>query len=742
MLLKRLAHPSLRTRLLLLILLAVAPLLAVMLFNAAEQRAVGAAQAQADALRLARVSAKRHEQLIEGARQTLIVLSQLPAVRNHDMPACNVLFGDLLRQYPSYANLAALDLDGDVFCSAVSLTESVNAADRPWFQQMVRTRTFTIGDYQVGRITHKAVLTTAYPVTDEAGGLQGIVAISIDTAWLNQLVANPRLPTGSAFAVFDRGGTVLAHYPDPEAWVGQLMDQTPLFRVIQNQHGEGTVIAPGLDGQMRLFGIALLRTPEDAEAVYLAVGVPTAQAFAPVTRVLLRNLLMLSLVTIFSLGTTWLMADRLLVRRLGRLTQVAVRLGAGDLAERFGQSYGSSELGVLARTFDSIAATLEEYDTRRRSAEAALMLDATERKQAEESLRQARDQLQAVLDAMPGTVSWISSDLRYLGCNRYLAEALNLAPEAVVGQAVGFLGTSPELSEFARDFFASPDREAAREIDSREADDSVRRYLIVARKYHHDQAAVFAGIDITQRKRAEEALREYTEQLRVLTARLANAEEGERRRLAQELHDRVGQNLTALSINLNIVRNLLPAEPAARIGPRLADSLALVSETVEHIRDVMAELRPPVLDDYGLLAALRWYGQRFAQRTGLAIATQGAEPTPRLPLATEITLFRIAQEALTNAARHAQARQVTITLAGQTSEVRGDFGSLGSVCGVRLIIADDGTGFDPELHTQPNNRQAWGLLTMSERAESIGGRLVIDAAPGRGTRVIVEVGNV
>jgi signal transduction histidine kinase len=85
---------------------------------------------------------------------------------------------------------------------------------------------------------------------------------------------------------------------------------------------------------------------------------------------------------------------------------------------------------------------------------------------------------------------------------------------------------------------------------------------------------------------------------------------------------------------------------------------------------------------------------------------------------------------------------VTITLAGQTSEVRGDFGSLGSVCGVRLIIADDGTGFDPELHTQPNNRQAWGLLTMSERAESIGGRLVIDAAPGRGTRVIVKVGNV
>ncbi len=721
--------PSLRTHLLLLILLAMVPLFALTLFNAAEQRATSAQRVQDNALRLARMSANSHEQLIEGARQTLITLSQLPVVRNGNAQACNVIFADLLRQYPYYANLTVLDLNGDVSCSAVPLTGPVNAADRPWFQRVLRTRTFTLSEYQVGRITHKAVLTTAYPMTDETGGLQGIVTVSIDTAWLNQLVANPRLPAGSAFAVFDRAGTILAHYPDPEAWVGQLMDQTPLFRVIQSQHGAGTVIAPGLDGQMRLFGVASLRTAEDAEAVYLAVGIPTAQAFAAVTRTLLRNLLVLGLVAIFGLGTTWLMADRLLVRRLGRLTQAAVRLGAGDLGARFGPSYGSSELGVLARTFDDMAAALEEHDVRRRSAETALIMDVTERKEAEEALRQARDQLQAVLDAMPGAVSWISSDLRYLGCNRYLAEALDLAPEAVVGRAVGFLGTSPELSEFARDFFANPDREASREIDSREADGSIRRYLVVARKYHHDQAAVFAGIDITERKRAEEALRQYTEQLRVLTARLANAEEGERRRLAQELHDRVGQNLTALSINLNIVANLLPPEPAAQIGPRLEDSLELVGETVEHIRDVMAELRPPVLDDYGLLAALRWYGQRFAQRTGLAIATQGADPKPRLPLATEITLFRIAQEALTNAARHAQAHQVSVTLEALAG-------------GVRLTIADDGTGFDPELRTQPNGRHAWGLLTMSERAESIGGRLVIETAPDRGTRVVVEVGKV
>lgn len=218
------------------------------------------------------------------------------------------------------------------------------------------------------------------------------------------------------------------------------------------------------------------------------------------------------------------------------------------------------------------------------------------------------------------------------------------------------------------------------------------------------------------------SLTEQQEQLRALAMRLAEVEEDERCRLARELHDRVGQNLTALGINLNVLGSQLPPETAARMGARLADCLTLVEETTGHIRDVMAELRPAVLDDYGLLAALHWYGQRFSQRTGLAVAVQGEELTPRLPPAVETALFRIAQEALTNVARHAQASQVTVTL----ERVDG---------GIRLVIADDGVGFDPAVR----RRGGWGLMTMRERAEAVGGRLRLDSAPGKGTRVVVEV---
>ena len=350
-----------------------------------------------------------------------------------------------------------------------------------------------------------------------------------------------------------------------------------------------------------------------------------------------------------------------------------------------------------------------------------------------EALREREARYRAVIENVGEGIGFVDPEEQFTFANPAAEGIFGVLPTGLLGHSLRKF-TTPEQFGVIREQTRQRrlNEKGLYEIEISRPDGE-KRSLLITTVPQFDSQGEFVGTfgvfrDITQRKRAEETLRRYAEQLRVLTARLANAEEGERRRLAQELHDRVGQNLTALSINLNIVRDLLSPELAVRIGPRLEDSLELVSETMEHIRDVMAELRPPVLDDYGLLASLRWYGQRFAQRTGLAIATQGADPTPRLPLATEITLFRIAQEALTNAARHAQAHQVSVTLDAAAG-------------GVRLTIADDGIGFDPELHTQPNGRHAWGLLTMSERAESAGGRLVMDAAPGRGTRVIVEVGS-
>ncbi len=219
------------------------------------------------------------------------------------------------------------------------------------------------------------------------------------------------------------------------------------------------------------------------------------------------------------------------------------------------------------------------------------------------------------------------------------------------------------------------------------------------------------------------AVTRQRERMRRLSIRLAETEEAERRRIANELHDQVGQNLTALGINLNLVRAMAEQEPGNNACARLDDSLTLVEQTTARIRNVMEELRPPMLDDYGLMAALRWYAERFAQRTELEITVLGEEPLPGLDDNTENALFRITQEALNNVAKHAQASQVTISLIDDAD------------C-VRLTIEDDGVGF---AANGKNGGPGWGKFIMAERAEAVNGRFHTESQPQKGTKVITEI---
>ena len=170
----------------------------------------------------------------------------------------------------------------------------------------------------------------------------------------------------------------------------------------------------------------------------------------------------------------------------------------------------------------------------------------------------------------------------------------------------------------------------------------------------------------------------------------------------------------------------MPRKTAAALLDRLADAVALVEQTGETIRDMMAELRPPMLDDYGLLSALHWYGVEFFGKTGIGVDVQGQEAAPRLAAPVELALFRIVQEAMANVAKHARASGVVLTEAEDNGTVR-------------LVIADNGVGFDQDRLGQPEGRHRWGLMTMSERAAAAGGRCRIESQPGQGTRVVVEV---
>ena len=217
--------------------------------------------------------------------------------------------------------------------------------------------------------------------------------------------------------------------------------------------------------------------------------------------------------------------------------------------------------------------------------------------------------------------------------------------------------------------------------------------------------------DITERKRAEEELARRTQQLEALSRRLIEAQEAERRAVARELHDDFGQVLTALKLNLQAQ------------GRGDAESIALVDGAIARMRELAQDLRPPLLDELGLEASLRWYVEREAKRAGLASRLTLAPLAQRPPAAVETTCFRVAQEALTNVIRHAQAHTVDVEL----SQAGG---------ALQLIVRDDGRGFDvPAARKRAAHGGSQGLLSMQERVALAGGDLEIDSAPGRGTIV-------
>lgn len=231
--------------------------------------------------------------------------------------------------------------------------------------------------------------------------------------------------------------------------------------------------------------------------------------------------------------------------------------------------------------------------------------------------------------------------------------------------------------------------------------------------------------DITDRKRVEEDLHSYADRLKTTSRRLVEVQESERRLLATELHDRVGQNLTALGINLSIVAGGLPAGTKPELAARLEDCNVLVEGTVDAMRDVMAELRPHALDDYGLPAALRSLATGFSRRTGIQVAFEKEGRGADLPKPVDLAMFRIAQEALNNVAKHASAKRVEIAIRRKNGNAV-------------LSVSDNGVGFDPQRIGGPRAEAGWGLLIMRERAEAVGAQFSLKAGPNSGVQVLVE----
>jgi PAS domain S-box-containing protein len=346
--------------------------------------------------------------------------------------------------------------------------------------------------------------------------------------------------------------------------------------------------------------------------------------------------------------------------------------------------------------------------------------DITERKGVEEALRESEERYRELFENAKDAIYVHDLSGRYTSVNRATEKLSGYTREEIIGKNFIDFVVSKDVTRVRENLWKKlrEEGETVYEVDVIDRD-GLRVPVEVSSRLIYENGVV-AGVqgtarDITERKRADEALRTYSR-------RLVEVQEEERKRIARELHDKIGQVLTAVKLNLQALQN---ASETSASKPYIEENIAAVDEALQRVRDLSLELRPSLLDELGLAAALRWYVARYAQRTGIVTqaVTESFEAGERIPRDIETACFRIAQEALTNTARHAQARRAWVKLRRLKGEIV-------------LEVKDDGVGFDPEtLRKYSSSAATLGLRGMEERALAVQGWLEIESAPSGGTAV-------
>jgi diguanylate cyclase len=355
---------SLRARILWLVLLAVIPALGAIVYGGIEARRQAASRVHQELQSVVRTAGLDQQRLIVETRQILVLLSQLPQVRG--VPeVCGPFLTSFLRDDSPYSNLGVIHPDGRLACSAIPFEPALDLSDRAYFQRAIQGE-FSIGDYQVGRITGLAAINFGYPLEGPGGDVEGVVYAAVPLSWLQERMLEADLPPGSSVVITDAAFTVLASLPPGEHELGESIAGSPLAVEVERVGGDGTFRTGGPDGIQRLVAVMPLVSDVGGEVVYVSIGVPARAAFAAVNRALVRDLLALLLLTLLVSAAAWWGSGAFVLRPLRGLLGTTRRLAEGDLSARTPVSPGGGEVAELATSFNGMADALEERERQTR----------------------------------------------------------------------------------------------------------------------------------------------------------------------------------------------------------------------------------------------------------------------------------------------------------------------------------------------------------------------------------------
>jgi PAS domain S-box-containing protein len=578
--------------------------------------------------------------------------------------------------------------------------------DRDYITAALKESKATVGRPVMGRKVPSPIISMAAPIRDVQGKVIGVLAGVTDLGkpnFLDKLTANRYGKTGGYLLVAPQYRLIVAATDKrrgmedlPAPGINPLID-----RFIQDYEGSDVLVNP--------LGVEVLASAKGVPAAgwFVASQLPTEEAFAPVRAMQQRMLVVTIFLTLLAGSLTWWMLRRQLSPMLAAVRKLAT-LSDSDQPPQPLPIIRQDEIGQLITGFNRL-------------------LETSERRK--EALRESEFRWKFAIEGSgEGLWDWNVANNTVFFSGRW-KEVLGFSEDELgislqewttrihPEDKTKTLSTMQDYLDGKTSIYVSEQRVCCKDGSYKW---SLNRGLVVSRS-DDDKPLRMIGThsDITERKKTELALREKTNQLHMLSRRILETQETERRRVAHELHDELGQALTAIKINLQMRERLQKHSP----DELNTENLRIVDDALQQVRRLALALRPSMLDDLGLLPALRWMAEQSSARSGFTVEFHTSMPEVRLAPEIETACFRIVQESLTNIARHAQAQLVQIEL-HRTCDA------------LMLCVRDDGCGFDlAAMRGRAVAGGSIGVLGMQERAELIGGQLDIESTPGQGSTV-------